>query len=38
MAKCCEFGDKLPVSMKCGEFLELLRSGWLLRKDCVPCS
>ena len=35
---CCECGDELSVSMKYGEFLDWLRTCYLLTKDSVPCS
>ena len=38
VAGCCEFGDKLSASIKCGEFVEQVRTGQILRKDCVPCN
>jgi hypothetical protein len=28
----------LSGSVKCGEFLDLLRTGWLLKKDSAPLS
>jgi hypothetical protein len=32
----CECGNKLPCSIKFREFLDYLRTCYLLRKDCVP--
>ena len=28
----------LPVSIKCGEFLDWLKTGWLRKKDSAPWS
>jgi hypothetical protein len=33
-----EYGDELSGSIKCGEFLEYLRTCRLLRKDSAPWS
>ena len=38
MAVTCECGDELSVSIKCGEFLDWLKTGWLLKKDSAPWS
>ena len=38
MAGTCEYGDEPSGSIKCGEFLDLLKNFWLLRKDCHPWS
>jgi hypothetical protein len=38
VASTCECGDEHSVSMTCGEFLDWLRAGWLLKKDCAPWS
>ena len=35
MAGTCECGDELSGSIKYGEFLEYLRTGHLVRMDCV---
>jgi hypothetical protein len=32
----CECGDEHSVFIKCGEFLEYLRTGQLLRKHSAP--
>jgi len=32
----CECGNKPSGAMKCGEFLDRLKAGSLLRKDCAP--
>ena len=34
----CECGDELSGSIKCGEFLDQLKTGQLLKKDCGPWS
>jgi hypothetical protein len=34
----CECGDEPSGFIKCGEFLESLRTGQLLKKDSSPCS
>ena len=34
----CECGNELSGSIKCGEFLDWLRTGWLLKNDSVPWS
>jgi len=33
MAGTCECGNEPSGSIKCGEFLDLLMTFWLLRKD-----
>jgi hypothetical protein len=33
VAGCCEHGNELPCSIKCGEFLEQLNDYQLLKKD-----
>jgi len=38
VAGTCECGNEPLGSIKCGEFLDLLRTGWLLKKDCAPWS
>ena len=38
MAGTCECGNEHSGSIKCGEFLDWLRSGWLLKKDCAVLS
>ena len=37
MAGACEYGNELSGSLKCGEFLEWMRTGQLL-KDSAPWS
>ena len=34
----CECGNEPSVSIKCGEFLDRLRTGQLLKKDAAPMS
>jgi hypothetical protein len=29
----CECGNELSGSIKCGEFIDWLKTGWLLEKD-----
>jgi len=36
VAGACECGNELSGSVKCGEFLDLLRNCWLLRKGSAP--
>ena len=36
MAGTCECGNEPSGSIKCGEFLNWLRNGQLLKKDCSP--
>jgi len=31
-----DYDNEPSVPIKCGEFLDWLRTGQLLRKDCVP--
>jgi len=38
MTGCCVHGNELPGSVKCGEFLDWLRTCWLLKKDSAPGS
>ena len=38
MAGNCERGNGLSGSIKCEEFLDLLRTGQLLKKDCAAWS
>ena len=38
VAGSCKCGDKPSGSIKCGEFVEWLRTCELLRKASVPCS
>jgi hypothetical protein len=38
VADTCECGNEQSCSIKCGEILDLLRTGLLLRKDSVPWS
>ena len=38
MAGTCECGNEPSVSIKCGNFLDCLKAGWLLKKDSAPCS
>jgi hypothetical protein len=33
-----ECGNEPSGSMKCGEFLDLLKTGWFLKKDSTPWS
>jgi hypothetical protein len=37
MTGCCVHGNELPVSVKCGEFLDWLRAFWF-PKDCAVWS
>ena len=37
MAGTCNCGNEPSGSIKCGEFLDLLKTGWLI-KDSVPWS
>ena len=34
----CECGNEPSGSVKCGEFLDQLQTGQLLKKDSAPCS
>ena len=34
----CECGNEPLSSIKCGEFLDYLKTSWLLKKDCVQWS
>ena len=38
MAGTCEFGNEPSGSIKCGEFLGLLRTDEILKKDSAPWS
>jgi hypothetical protein len=38
VAGTCECGNETLGSVKRGEFLDYLRTGWLLKKDSAPCS
>ena len=38
MAGTCKSGNESSGSIKCGEFLDLLRTGYLLKKDSAPWS
>jgi hypothetical protein len=38
VAGTCECGKELSGSIKCGEFLDQLRTGSLLKKDITPLS
>ena len=38
MAVACECGNEASGSIKCGEFLDKLRTCWLLRMDNAACS
>jgi len=38
VANTCECGNEPSGCIKCGDFLDLLRSGQLLSKDCAPLS
>jgi hypothetical protein len=34
VAGTCEYGNEPSGSIKCGEFLDWLQTGWLLKKGC----
>jgi hypothetical protein len=34
----CEYGDEPSGSLRCGEFLDSLRTRWLFRKNSAPWS
>jgi hypothetical protein len=34
----CDCGNEPSGSIKCGEYLDQLRTGQLLKKDSAPCS
>ena len=36
MAGSCECGSELPGSIKCGEFIDKLRTSWLIKRDFAP--
>jgi hypothetical protein len=38
VAGTCECGNEPSGSIKCGEFLDQLRTGWLLKKDSAQWS
>ena len=38
VADTCECGNEPSGSIKCGEFLDYLRTGQLLKNDSAPCS
>ena len=38
LADACECGNEASGSVKCGEFLDWLPTGWLLKKDSAPWS
>ena len=38
VAGTCEYGDEHSGSIKCGEFLDQLKTGQLLNKDCAVWS
>ena len=38
MADACEYGNEPSGSVKHGEFLDLLQTSWLLKKDSAPWS
>ena len=38
MAGTCDYGNELSGSIKCGKFLDYLRTGQLFKKDCAPWS
>jgi len=38
VADTCECGDEPSGSIKCGEFLDHLQTGYLLKKDSAPWS
>ena len=35
MAGICEYDNEFSISIKCGEFLDWLKTGWFLEKDSV---
>ena len=37
MAGTCECGNEPSDSIKCREFPDYLKTGWLLKKDSAPC-
>ena len=37
VAGTCEYGNEPSGSIKCGEFLDWLKTGQLLKKDCAAC-
>ena len=36
VARTCEYGNETSGSVKCGEFLDWLKTGQLLKKDSAP--
>ena len=38
MADACECGNEPSGSVKCGEFLDQMRTSYLLKKDSAPWS
>ena len=38
LAGTCECGNEPSGSLKCGEFLDYLKTGQLLKKGSAPCS
>ena len=38
MAGTCEYGKEPSGSIKCGEFLDWLKTGWLLKKGSAAWS
>ena len=38
MAGTGEWGNESSRSIKCGEFLDWLKAGWLLKKESAPWS
>ena len=38
VAGACECGNELSGFIKCGEFLDQLKTNWLLKKDSAPWS
>ena len=38
MAGACEYGNEPSGSIKCGEFLDWMRTGYFLKKDSAPWS
>jgi hypothetical protein len=38
VAGTCECGNEPSSSLKCGEFLDSMRTGWLPKKDSAPWS
>ena len=38
VAGTCEYGNEPSGSIKCGQLLDKLITGYLLKKDCAPWS